>query len=234
MIAGGFVQAGARVYISSRKADVCDAAATELSKYGTCISLPTDLTSEQGRSFLVDELGTRESRLDVLVNNAGATWAAPLEEYPESGWTKVMDTNLKSIFFLTQAMLPLLRKAGSFEHPARVLNVSSIEGLRVPMWENYAYPASKAAVLQLTRHLAIRLAPDNVVVNSIAPGFFPSKMTSFLLDDPDGTGDLEREIPLRRVGQPDDIVGVAIFLASKAGAYLTGSTVVVDGGISIS
>jgi NAD(P)-dependent dehydrogenase (short-subunit alcohol dehydrogenase family) len=230
MIARGFVEAGARVYISSRKKDQCDAAAEELSKSGECISVPADVSSIEGIDSLVDSVQSKESELHVLVNNAGAAWGVPIEEYPESGWDKVMDTNVKGVFFLTKAFLPLLRKGSSEEDPARVINISSIEAFKVPAWENYAYPASKAAVVQLTRHLAKRLAPDRILVNSIAPGLFPSRMTNFLFQNDEATKAFEQHIPLQRAGQPNDLVGPAILLASKASNYMTGATIIVDGG----
>ncbi len=230
MIARGFVEAGARVYISARKAEACDATAAELSKLGHCVSIPADLATTEGRDRLVSGLQENESQLDVLVNNAGAAWGEPLEDYAEPGWDKVMNTNVKTVFFLTREFLSLLRKAASQDDPARVINVSSIEAFKVPAWENYAYPASKAAVLQLTRHLARRLAADHITVNAIAPGLFPSKMTAFLFDDDDATEQFAGAIPLGRVGRPDDMAGAAIYLASRAGSFVTGAAVIVDGG----
>lgn len=233
MMAEGLVHAGARVYISSRKSDVCDAAAKHLSESGTCFSIPGDIVSKEGIGKVAKVLEEREGQLHILVNNAGATWGAPLEQYPEAGWDKVMDTNVKSTFFLTHALLPLLRKAASQEDPARVINISSIEGTNVPVWENYAYPASKAAVLMLTKQLAFRLAVDHITVNAIAPGLFPSRMTTFLLDDDEVASEAVEKIPLRRLGGSQDAAGAAIFLSSRAGAYLTGSVVTVDGGASL-
>lgn len=230
MIAKGFVDAGARVYISSRKADACDAAVAELNKVGEAFAVPADLSTVEGAERLADSVQERESQLDILINNAGAAWGVPIDEYPESGWDKTMDTNVKGVFFLTKAMLPLLRKAGTPDDPARVINISSIEAFKVPMWENYAYPASKAAVAQLTKHLAKRLAPDHITVNAIAPGLFPSRMTKFVFDNTDIAEEVQNHIPLGRAGGPDDIAGPAIFLAARASAWLTGSIIVVDGG----
>ena len=230
MIARGFVEAGAKVYISSRKKEQCDATAEELSKTGECIAIPADLSNLDGIKGLAGALQEKESELHILVNNAGAAWGVPFEEYPEEGWDKVMDTNVKGIFFLTQQLLPLLQKAGKSEDPARVINISSVEAFKVPPWENYAYPASKAAVVQLTCHLAKNLASDNITVNAIAPGLFPSKMTNFLFQDETATAQFEQHIPLQRHGAPSDMAGPAIFLASKAANYMTGSTIVVDGG----
>lgn len=230
MIARGYVEAGARVYISSRKADVCDAVAAELSKTGECFSVPADLSTMQGIEDLVEGVAEREDRLHILVNNAGAAWGAPLEEYPESGFDKVMTLNVKSIFYLTTRFLPLLKKAAMEDRPARVVNIGSIDGIRAPLLDNYAYSASKAAVHMLTRHLAHHLVAEGITVNAIAPGFFPSKMTAFLFDA--GEDLVASNIPLGRVGAPEDIAGTAIFLSSKAGSYLTGAVIPVDGGIS--
>ncbi|MFN2641095.1 MAG: SDR family oxidoreductase [Actinomycetota bacterium] len=234
MIARGFVESGARVYISSRKADACDASAKELSAIGECISVPADLSNEDGAKHLADQVSERETELHILVKNAGAAWGAPLEEYPDAAFDKVMNTNVKGVFHVTRHFLPLLRKAARDHDPARVINIGSIEGLRPPFWENYAYPASKAAVHMLTRHLAHRLVGDGISVNAIAPGLFPSKMTQFVFDS--GSGEAEHavldHIPMGRAGEPEDMAGIAIFLASKASAYLTGAVIPVDGGIS--
>jgi NAD(P)-dependent dehydrogenase (short-subunit alcohol dehydrogenase family) len=230
MIARSFVDAGAKVYISSRNAEVCDDIAGELSQTGECISLPADLSGMEGVESLAARISEREDRLDVLVNNAGAAWGAPMDEYPESGWDKVMDLNVKGIFFLTVRLLPLLRKAASDANPARVINIGSIDGIRVPVLQNYAYSASKAAVHMLSRHMAHHLAEERITVNAIAPGPFPSKMTKFMFEM--GEDVISSQVPLGRPGQPDDVAGVAIFLASRAGAYLTGAVIPCDGGIS--
>ena len=229
MIASGFVDAGAKVYISSRKAQVCDEMAAELSKRGECISLPADLSTEDGCRGLAAELATREARLDILVNNAGATWGAPLETFDEAAWERVLALNVKGVFHTTKFLLPLLEAAGTAERPARVINIGSIDGLRTPAMETYSYSASKAAVHMLTRHLAKRLAPA-VTVNAIAPGPFESKMLASTLE---AFGEqIAQSTPLRRIGRPDDMAGTAIFLSSRAGAYLTGAVIPVDGGIS--
>lgn len=234
MIAKGFVEAGARVYISSRKADACDEAVAELSKSGDAFAIPADLSTVEGTETLARGVQERESEVHILVNNAGAAWGVPIDEYPESGWDKTMDTNVKGVFFLTKAMLPLLRKAGTSEDPARVINISSIEAFQVPLWENYAYPASKAAVAQLTKHLAKTLSSDHITVNALAPGLFPSRMTKFVFDNEAIADEVANRIPLGRAGGPDDIAGPAIFLSSRAGAWLTGSVIVVDGGALVS
>lgn len=228
MIARGFIEAGARVYISSRKADACEAAAEELGP--TCVPLPADLSTPDGIASLSTRIKEREPKLDVLVNNAGATWGAPLEEYPPEAFDKIWDTNVKGIYFLTTALLPHLRKAASEDDPARVINIGSIDGLRVPEMTNYAYSASKSAVHMLTRHLAHHLVAEHINVNAIAPGLFPSKMTRFLFDQGDEA--VSGFIPMKRPGRPEDIAGTAIYLSSRAGAYLTGAVIPVDGGVS--
>lgn len=231
MIARGMVEAGARVYISSRKAEVCDAVAEELSTDGECISVPADLSGAEGIRTLVEGVSRSESRLHILVNNAGAAWGAPIEEYPEHAWSKVMDLNVKAIFELTRGLLPLMEAAATREDPARVINIGSIDGLRVPLLQNYAYSASKAGVHMLTRHLAHHLIDRKVNVNAIAPGLFPSKMTKFIFENlPDDQ--LVANIPMRRHGVPDDMAGTAIYLSSRAGSYLTGAVIPVDGGVS--
>lgn len=228
MIARGYVENGAKVYISSRKAEVCDRVADELSDYGTCISLPFDLGGMAGIEGLADAIKERESRLDVLVNNAGATWGAPIDEYPEDGWDKTVDLNVKSIFFLTQKLLPQLRAAATAEEPSRVINIASVNGIAPPTLETYAYSTSKAGCIMLTRHLAKRLAPEHILVNAIAPGPFPSKMMAATLAQ---AGDaIAKNNPRGRIGQPEDIAGVAIFLSSRASAYTTGAVVPCDGG----
>jgi NAD(P)-dependent dehydrogenase (short-subunit alcohol dehydrogenase family) len=231
MIARGYVEAGARVYISSRKRETCDQVAADLSKSGTCVSLPADLSTEAGAKSLAAALAEREPALHILVNNAGANWGAPLAEYPDSAWDKVLALNVKSVFHLTRVCLPLLEKAARPGDPARVINIGSIDGLRAPLLETYAYSASKAAVHHLTRALANRLAPSGITVNAVAPGPFESKMMAETLRN---FGDaIVASCPLGRIGEPEDMAGVAIYLASRAGAYLTGTVIPVDGGISI-
>ncbi|WP_248960367.1 SDR family oxidoreductase [Sphaerisporangium perillae] len=228
MIASGFVTAGATVYISARKAAEAEKTAAELG----CVAVPADLSTPEGIEALVGAVSEREGRLDVLVNNAGATWGAPLEEYPEHAFDKLWGINVKGVFFLTQRFLPLLRASASADDPARVINIGSIDGLRTPRMDSYAYSATKAGVHMLTRHLAQKLAAEFITVNAIAPGPFESKMMAFALDDPRTRSAIETEIPLGRIGRPDDMAGAAIFLSSRAGAYLTGAVIPVDGGIS--
>jgi len=228
MIARGYVENGARVYISSRKAEVCDRLAEELSEYGSCASLPFDLSKMEGIVGLAAAVAAREPKLDVLINNAGATWGAPIDEYPEDGWDKTVDLNVKSIFFLTQKLLPQLRAAASADSPARVINIASVNGIEPPALETYAYSTSKAGCIMLTRHLAKRLAAEHILVNAIAPGPFPSQMMAATLAR---AGDaIARANPRGRIGQPEDIAGVAIFLGSRASAYTTGATIPCDGG----
>jgi NAD(P)-dependent dehydrogenase (short-subunit alcohol dehydrogenase family) len=229
MIARGLALAGARVYVVSRKADDVARAAAELSKLGTAIALPGDLASHAGTRALAEELAAREPKLHVLVNNAGANWGAPLADYPEAGWDKVMALNVKAVFDLTRFLLPQLEAASTPGDPARVINVGSIDGLHVPLLETYAYSASKAAVHHLTRVLARKLAPK-ISVNAIAPGPFESKMMHETLEK-FGEG-IRANCPMKRIGEPDDMAGVAIYLASKAGAFVTGAVIPVDGGIS--
>ena len=230
MIAEGFVANGVRTYISSRKAEACNATAERLSAHGECVSIPADLSGLDGISTLVEEIRRREDGLGILVNNAGATWGEPLEEFPEHAWDKVMDINVKGPFFLTQALLPLLEASASPEDPARIINVGSVDGLNVNRLPTFSYGPSKAAVHHLTRVLASHLAARNITSNAIAPGPFPSKMMAGTLDR---FGEQIREgVPLRRIGEPQDMAGVAIYLASKASSYVTGVIIPVDGGIT--
>ncbi len=229
MIAAGYVEAGAKVYISSRKAEVCDAVAAELSEHGACIAIPADLSSEDECRRLAAEIAGQEARLDILVNNAGAAWGAPLAEHDDASFERVLSLNVKAVFHLTKYLMPLLLEAGTADDPARVINIGSIDGIHVPTLETYSYSASKAAVHQLTRHLAKRLAPT-VTVNAIAPGPFESRMMAPILR---AMGDeIVASAPLRRIGRPDDMAGAAIFLASRAAAYVTGIVLPVDGGIA--
>jgi NAD(P)-dependent dehydrogenase (short-subunit alcohol dehydrogenase family) len=229
MIARGLVAAGARVYVSSRKQAEVEDAAAELAKLGTCVALPGDLSTTAGTRALADAIAEREPALHVLVNNAGANWGAPLADYPEAGWDKVMALNVKAVFNLTRFLLPQLHAASRPGDPARVVNVGSIDGIQVPALETYAYSASKAAVHHLTRVLAKKLAPK-ITVNAIAPGPFESKMMAETLDR---FGDVIKSgCPMGRIGEPDDMAGAAIYLASRAGAYVTGAVLPVDGGIA--
>ncbi|SCF37718.1 SDR family oxidoreductase [Micromonospora mirobrigensis] len=232
MIAEGFVRAGARVIISSRRAEACTAVAEELSALGRCEAIPADLSTDAGAEGLAAAVRERVDRLDVLVNNAGATWGAPLEAYPESAFDKLWAVNVKAVFRLTTALLPALRAAASADDPARVITIGSVDGIRVPLMEVYAYSATKAAVHMLTRTLAHQLAGERITVNAIAPGPFESRMMAFALDDPGSRAAIEAQVPLGRIGRPEDMAGTAIFLASRAGAYLTGAVIPVDGGMT--
>ena len=230
MIARGFVEAGARVYISSRKREVCDEVAAELSKLGTCFSLPANLAEESECQRLAAEIAAREPALHILVNNAGANWGAPFAEFPAAGWDRVLDLNVKSVFFLTRACAELLGKAASDDDPARVINIGSIDGIKVPALDTWAYSSSKAAVHMLTRHMAKTLAPKRITVNAVAPGPFESQMMAATLAR---FGEMiAKTNPLGRIGRPEDMAGVAIYLASRASSYVTGVVIPVDGGIS--
>jgi len=229
MIAAGFLKQGARVYISSRKAADCDATADELSSLGECFSLPADVSTLEGVNALVAAYSARESELDILVNNAGAAWGETFETFPEKGWDKVVDLNLKTPFFLTQALHAMLKAAASADRPAKVINIASIDGIAVNPLETYSYAASKAGLIHLTRRMAIRLAQDDIVVSAIAPGAFASDMNRVARDHGD---EVAKRIPAKRIGRDDDMAGAAIFLASRAGDYVLGSTLVVDGGVT--
>jgi NAD(P)-dependent dehydrogenase (short-subunit alcohol dehydrogenase family) len=232
MIAQGLMRAGVRVLISSRKAEDLEAAAAELARDGECEAITADLSTADGARSLGEAVRARTDRLDILVNNAGATWGAPLEEFPPSGWDRAMHTNLEGVFHLTVSLLPALRAAASEDDPARVVNIGSVDGIRVPVMESYSYSASKAAVHMLTRHLAKRLAPEHITVNAIAPGPFESKMMAFMLRDEESRRAVEGMVPLGRIGRPDDAAGLTIFLCSRAGSYLTGAVIPLDGGIT--
>ena len=229
MIAEGFLSQGARVYITARKQGACDATAQELSEYGECVSLPADVSTPEGIRDLVARLGELEPRLDVLVNNAGAAWGAAFDEFPESGWDKVMDLNVKTPFFLTQALRASLAR-GPGEQLSKVVNISSIDGLSMNPQETYSYHASKAALIHLTRRMALRLIEDGIVVNGIAPGAFASDMNRAARDHGDA---VSQHVPAKRIGVPEDMAGAAVYLASRAGDYVVGETLVVDGGVTI-
>ena len=229
MIARGFVEAGAKVYIASRSADICADVAAELSQIGRCTALPMDLSRTAGCEALATELSEREEALHILVNNAGATWGEPIESFPEEGFDKVMNLNVKSVFFLTRELLPLLEEAAEDADPARVINVGSIHGIAPPFLPNFSYAASKAAVHHLTRTLAVHLGPRRITVNAIAPGPFESKMTEWLLENHRGA--FEEACPLGRIGSPSDVAGAAIYLASRAASYVNGAVIPVDGGL---
>ena len=230
MIAKGFLAYGARVYISSRKADVCESTARELSADGgSCVALPIDVSTNEGVTALAKAYAQRETKLDILVNNAGAAWLAEFDEFPEKGWDKVVDLNLKAPFFLTQALAPQLRAAATPERPAKVINIASIDGIAANPQETYSYQASKAGLIHMTSRMALRLAPENICVSAIAPGAFASDMNTVARDHADAVA---KRIPSRRIGTEEDMAGAAIFLASRAGDYVVGSTLVVDGGVS--
>lgn len=227
MIVEGYLAAGAkRIYISARKADQI---AEAVAKFGDrVVGIPMDISSVEGCNALASEIASREDTLDILVNNAGVAWGADFGQFPEAGWDRVMDLNVKSLFFLTQALHPLLKAAAKFERPAKVINIASIDGYKVNPWQTYSYQASKAAVVHLTRRLAAELVKDNILVSGIAPGAFQSDMNKAARDHGDAVG---KNIPFPRIGTPEDMAGLAVFLAARAGDYIVGETVICDGGI---
>lgn len=231
MMARGLLENGVKVYITARKAERLMAMAEELSEFGECIAIPSDMSSVDGIEALVADIGERESKIDILINNAGANWSAPIEDFPEKGWDKVMDINIKSIFFTIQKFLPLLKAAGNTDDPARIINTASINGIRNSGMPTYAYSASKSGVIHLTEHLATDLASFSINVNAIAPGFFPSNMTKQIVENDEMTKFAISQIPRGRMGAPEDIAGTAIFLCSQASAWITGQTIVLDGGM---
>ncbi len=232
MIAEGLVTNGVRTYITARKGAACDATAARLSEIGECVSIPADMSTADGIAAFVSAFREREDGLDILVNNAGAAWGAPIGEFPEEGFDKVMNINVKAPFMLTQELLPELKARATHEDPARVVMIGSIDGIKVPFGDNLSYSASKAGVQMLARHMAHRLVKEHITVNSIAPGPFESKMMSYMLDDPDTRTMVENSVPRRRIGSPEDVAGTVVFLSSRAGAFLTGAIIPVDGGIA--
>jgi 2-deoxy-D-gluconate 3-dehydrogenase len=241
MIAAGFLANGAKVYISSRKAEVCDATAARLAEQynGTCVSIPGDLSTLEGIDSVVSKLKVHESSLDVLINNAGASWGASIDEFPEAGWDKVMDTNVKGVFFLTQRVLPLLEAAATADDPSRIVNIGSIDGIKTPVFDTWSYGPSKAALHAMTRQMGAILVKRNIITNAIAPGPFPTWMLSTGVGtggDVEGTdwGAVGAGVPRGRVGTPEDVAGLAIFLCSRAGAFTVGETITCDGGIVVS
>jgi NAD(P)-dependent dehydrogenase (short-subunit alcohol dehydrogenase family) len=230
MIARGLLQAGAHVVLSSRKADACEHAVAALSAFGEVRAVAADLSRQDECQRLAADVLARTDTLDILVNNAGATWGEPLETFPAAAWNRVLDLNVKSPFWMVQALLPALRKAGTQDDPARIINIGSIDGIHVSPMTTYSYSTSKAAIHQLTRVLAKELGPQHITVNAVAPGPFPSKMMAATLE---AFGDaIAASAPLRRIGRDDDMAGIAIFLASRAGSYLNGAVIPVDGGIA--
>ena len=230
MMARAYVEAGARVYISSRKKEICDAAAAELSQQGSCISLPADLGKMSEVERIAAEINGREEKLHILVNNAGATWGGTIDAFPEAGWDKVMDLNVKAPFFLLQKLLPALERAASAHDPARIINVGSVDGMHTPLFENFSYAPSKAALHHLTRMLAAHLAKRHINVNCIAPGPFDTDMMRPMVDKM-GLAGVTSNVPMGRMGDGKDAAGVAIFLAARASAYVTGTILPVDGGL---
>ena len=227
MIVEGYLKSGAaRVYISARKVDQIEETVAE---YGDrVIGLPCDLSTVDGCLSLAAQISEREEKIDILVNNAGAAWGADFGQFPEAGWDRVMDLNVKSLFFLTQALHPQQKAAATFERPGKVINIASIDGMKINPWQTYSYQASKAAVIHLTRRLAAELVKDNILVSGIAPGAFQSDMNKAARDHGDAVG---KGIPFPRIGTPEDMAGLAIFLAARGGDYICGETIACDGGI---
>jgi NAD(P)-dependent dehydrogenase (short-subunit alcohol dehydrogenase family) len=232
MIAAGLIAAGAKVYITSRKREVCEATARELGVGGECVALAADLSTPEAATTLAAELKAREPKLHVLVNNAGRTWGAPLESFPDKAWAGVMAVNVQGPFTLVRELLPLLAAGAVHEDPARVINIGSLAGLRAEPLSAYSYAASKAAIHQLSRVLAKDLAARHITVNSVIPGYFPTQMTAHIRGQDVELEKLLKRVPLARLGEPDDIVGACIYLASRAGRYVTGADIVVDGGMA--
>jgi NAD(P)-dependent dehydrogenase (short-subunit alcohol dehydrogenase family) len=231
MIARGLAAAGAEVFICSRKAEACDDAAKQIAEVGSCTALPADLSREQSWDHLAEELGP--DPLHVLVNNAGAAWGATIDDYPSAAFDKVLKLNVSAVFGVTQRLLPLLRAAAGDADPARVINIGSIDGVRITDYDNFAYTASKAAAHQMTRHLAATLASERITVNAILPGPFPTKMMAHVFDDPAGREEMHQLIPLGRGGEPDDITAMANLLAGPGGRWITGALIPVDGGLNL-
>ena len=230
MIANGFADAGVKkIYISSRKKAELQAAADEISKKTICVAIPADLSKEEGAKALADAIRAEEDGIDILVNNAGATWGAPFEEFPAMGWDRVLDINVKGPFFLTKELHPLLKVNASDEDPSRIVNVGSVAGLGVG-GVAFSYGASKAAIHQMTKNWANHFAKDRITVNAIAPGPFPSKMMAFVTENDDARAMLEAQVPLGRIGNADDMAGIAVFLTSRASAWMTGVIIPLDGG----
>lgn len=226
IMARGFIERGAKVYISSRKADACENMARELGE--NCISLPADVSTIEGCEYLVSQFAKHEQKLDILVNNAGAAWGGEFTQFPEAGWDKVMDLNLKSPFFLSQKFFPFLETSGKSGTPAKIINIASVDGQRLSPWETYSYQASKAGLIHLTRRMAAYLVKHNIIANSIAPGAFASDMNRAARDH----GDLvAKAIPAARIGNADDIIAASVFLAARSGDYIIGETISVDGGL---
>jgi NAD(P)-dependent dehydrogenase (short-subunit alcohol dehydrogenase family) len=232
MIAAGLIGAGAKVYITSRKREVCEAAALELAKGGPCMALTADLNTPEAAAALAAEMKAREGTLDILINNAGRTWGAPLETFPDKAWAGVFAVNVQGPFTLVRELLPLLMASASHEDPARVINIGSLAGLRAEPLSAYSYAASKAAIHHLTRVLARDLAARHITVNSVIPGYFPTQMTAHIRGQDAEFSKLLERVPLGRLGEPDDIVGACVFLCSRAGRYLTAADIVVDGGMA--
>lgn len=233
MIAQGLAAAGADVYITARKPDALEAAVEEIGKVGQVTAISADLSGEEGWAAVADALGDKLDKLDALFNNAGAAWGGPIDEHPPAAFDKVFAVNVKGVFALTQRLLPLLRAGASADDPGRVINVGSVDGIRISEFDNFAYTSSKAAVHMLTRHMASKLAQEHITVNAIAPGPFPSKMMAHIFNDEQATAELEAQIPLGRAGRPADMAALSVFMAGPGSAYMTGAIIPLDGGFNL-
>lgn len=231
MIAEGLLRAGATVAITSRKADICEAAASEMGALGTCIPLPADLSTPEAAVDLVARYRDAVGACHILVNNAGKTWGGEIDSFPDKAWPGVMAVNVQTPFTMVRELLPELGAAGTDDNPARIINIGSVAGMKTERLSAYSYAASKAAVHMMTRDLAGDLAARNITVNAVIPGFFPTKMTAHMRDEDSVDAGLLAHIPLGRLGKPDDIAGIVVFLCSRAGAYVTGAQIPVDGGV---
>ena len=228
MLARGLVRRGARTYITGRDLAHTQDVAAGLASEGECMGLAADLSLAHAPGQLAAEFAGREPRLHVLINNAGANEKGTIDTARTEDWDQVFNVNLRAGFFLVQQLLPQLRAAGTARDPARIINIGSIGGLHVPNWEAFPYGASKAAVHHLTRALAKRLGPEHIIANAIAPGPFPSRLTD--TQSANVKKSVATYIPLGRPGEPEDIEGLVVFLASRAGAYVNGTTIPLDGG----
>ena len=231
MLTKAFLTAGARVYITSRNEKSCYDVAEKMSELGYCKALPADLSKTNEIDGLISDFGEREQYLNVLINNAGTTWGASFDDFPEIGWDKVLTLNLKSPFFIMQKFLPFLEKVGKRDDPSRIINIGSVDGIASSIFENISYSASKAALHHVTKVAAAKLAPRHLTVNCIAPGPFLTDMMLPMVDKM-GANAIELEVPMKRLGTDDDIGGVAVFLSSKAASYITGALLPVDGGLT--
>ncbi|MGI6851621.1 SDR family oxidoreductase [Mesorhizobium sp. 1B3] len=236
MAATALARAGADVMIASRKGADCERVAGEINSLGGAgktEGFAGDVSSEAGIAALVDEVGKRTDRLHILINNAGVTWGEPLETFPYHAWAKVLNVNVTGLFHLTRELLPMLGKAASDTDPARIINLGSVMGTQPLADDAYSYTASKAAVHHLTRTLASEFAQRRITVNAFAPGPFQSRMTAFATGTEEKAKHVGDHVPIGRIGAPDDIAGATLYLCSRAGSYVTGAIIPIDGGQSV-